>query len=82
MMAVHVAAITEAMSFCEYLDIDEALMYDIVSHAAGTSRVFEDSFLEMKRKRWGVGGLEDAKEIVERLVSDVISVIPVERGRP
>ncbi|KAL8926610.1 MAG: hypothetical protein Q9172_001738, partial [Xanthocarpia lactea] len=67
MMAVHVAAITEAMSFCEYLGVDEALMYDIVSHAAGTSRMFEDSFARMKRKRWGVGELEDAKMIVERL---------------
>ncbi|KAL8910295.1 MAG: hypothetical protein Q9171_004418 [Xanthocarpia ochracea] len=77
MMAVHVAATTEAMSFCEYLDIDEALMYDIVSHAAGTSRMFEDSFLRMKRKRWGVGELEDAKKIMERLAKAVDDVYPL-----
>lgn len=73
MLAVHLASITEAMSFCEFLGIDNNLMHDIVSHAAGTSRAFEKSFAGMREKRWGVDGvsreLGGVVEVRERLVS-------------
>ncbi|KAI4251378.1 MAG: hypothetical protein L6R42_008408 [Xanthoria sp. 1 TBL-2021] len=71
MIAVHIAAVTEAMGFCEYLGIDVALMYDIVSNAAGNSRVFEQSFKRMGKKGWRVDGLEEAEQIVQRLVSAI-----------
>lgn len=68
MIAVHIAAITEAMGFCECLGIDVALMYDIVSNAAGNSRMFEECFRGMGKKAWRVDGLEEAGEVVRRLV--------------
>ncbi|KAL8669576.1 MAG: hypothetical protein Q9224_007729, partial [Gallowayella concinna] len=67
MLAVHTASITEAMSFCEYLGIDTGLMYDIVSHAAGTSKAFEDSFRGMKKKEWRIEGLEWGAEVGDKL---------------
>lgn len=71
MIAVHTAAITEAMGFCEYLGIDVAMMYDIVSNAAGNSKMFEECCRRMGKKGWRVDGLEEAEQIVQRLVSAI-----------
>ncbi|KAL8808274.1 MAG: hypothetical protein Q9200_004341, partial [Gallowayella weberi] len=67
MLGVHIVSVTEAMSFCEHLGIDAALMYDIVSHAAGTSQGFEGAFNGMKKKKWGIKGIEWGAEVGDRL---------------
>lgn len=69
MIAVHMAAITEAMRFCEVVDVDVELMYDIVANAAGNSKVFAGCFQGMKGKGWRVEGVEGGGEVVGRLVS-------------
>ena len=71
MIGVHLAAMSEAMGFCERLGIDAELMYDIVSNAAGASKVFEKYFTEMKKTDWVLKGIQGAEEIRERLVSAV-----------
>ncbi|KAL8735129.1 MAG: hypothetical protein Q9166_001005 [cf. Caloplaca sp. 2 TL-2023] len=78
-VGVHTAAIAEAMGFCEYLGIETDLMYDIVSHAAGTSRVFETAFQGMKEKGWRIEGVEVGGEVGERLVSAFVFVTVVMR---
>lgn len=69
MTAVHMAAITEAMAFCQFLDVDVELMYDIVVNAAGNSKVFGEFFEGMRGKGWRVEGVERGGEVVGRLVS-------------
>lgn len=66
MVGVHLAAMSEAMAFCETLGVDSALMYDIVSNAAGASNVFGKYFGRMRERGWGLKGLEGVRE---RLVS-------------
>ncbi|KAI4222027.1 MAG: hypothetical protein L6R36_006449, partial [Xanthoria steineri] len=67
MTAVHMAAITEAMAFCQFLDVDVELMYDIVVNAAGNSKVFGEFFEGMRGKGWRVEGVERGGEVVGRL---------------
>ena len=69
MVGVHLAAMSEAMAFCERLGIDVDLMYDIVTNAAGASRVFEKYFRGMKEGGWGLKGVEGVQGIRDRLVS-------------
>ncbi len=69
LVGVHLAVVSEAMAFCERLGIDTELMFDIVSNAAGASRVFERYFGDMKGKGWGVKGVPGVEEIRDRLVS-------------
>ncbi len=69
LVGVHLAVMSEAMAFCEVLGIDTELMRDIVSNAAGASRVFEKYFREMKEHGWVVKGVGGAEEIRDRLVS-------------
>ena len=66
MVGVHLAAMSEAMAFCERLGIDVDLMYDVVTNAAGASRVFEKYFRGIKEGGWGLKGVEDIRD---RLVS-------------
>ncbi|KAI4244268.1 MAG: hypothetical protein LQ352_006854, partial [Teloschistes flavicans] len=54
MLAVHLAAASEAMAFCTRLAVDAELMYDIVAHAAGASRAFVDAFEAMRDGGWGL----------------------------
>ena len=66
---VHVAVISEAMSFCEKLGIDTDIMFDIVSNAAGSSVMFTRSFKDMQKKNWSLGGVPHAQMVRDRLVS-------------
>ena len=69
LVGVHLAAMSEAMAFCEVLGIDTDLMHDIVRNAAGASRVFERYFRQMKENSWVVRGMKEVEEIRDRLVS-------------
>ena len=73
MVGVHLAAVSEAMSFCEYLGVDADLMFDIVSNAAGASEVFLKAFKPMQQEGWLLKGLPDAFHIRDRLVSALSS---------
>ncbi|KAL8643454.1 MAG: hypothetical protein Q9226_008360 [Calogaya cf. arnoldii] len=77
MIGVHTASITEAMGFCEYLGIDVGLMYDIVSNAAGNSRVFEECFRGMGKMGWSVAGVEDVEVVKERVAKAIDAVYPL-----
>ena len=68
-VGVHLAAMSEAMRFCEHLKIDTDIMYDIVSNAAGASAVFTKFFQEMRRGKWSLKSLYEVEAIKERLVS-------------
>lgn len=69
LVGVHLAVMSEAMAFCEILGLDTELIYDIVSNAAGASRVFEKYFRDMKENRWTVNGVQGIEGIRDRLVS-------------
>ena len=69
LIGVHVAVISEAMSFCETLGIDTDIMFDIVSNAAGSSVMFTRSFKDMQNKNWSLGGVPHAARVRDRLVS-------------
>ncbi len=69
LVGVHLAVVSEVMAFCERLGVDVELMFDIVSNAAGASRVFERYFGDMKGRGWGVKGVPGVEEIRDRLVS-------------
>ena len=77
LVGVHVAVMSEAMAFCEMLGIDAELMYDIVSNAAGASRIFQHRFREMRKGGWGLKGVEGVEGIRERLVSDCFWPLPL-----
>ena len=66
---VHLAAMSEAMAFCEVLGVDTELVYDIVLYAAGAGKVFERYFRRMKEKSWVVRGMQEVEGIRDRLVS-------------
>lgn len=69
MTGVHLAAMTEAMSFCEHLGIDPDLMFDIVSHAAGASAIFSKCFKEMQKGKWSLKSVAGIEEVRDKLVS-------------
>ena len=69
MVGVHLATISEAMSFCERLGIDIDLMFDIISNAAGVSNVFLKSFAEMRRGAWSLKAVQGIDQINYHLVS-------------
>lgn len=69
LIGVHVAVISEAMSFCETLGIDTDIMFDIVSNAAGSSFMFNHSFKDMQKKNWSLKGVPHAAMVRDRLVS-------------
>lgn len=71
MVGVHLAAMSEAMAFCEKLGIDTELMYDIVSNAAGASKVFDKYFRPMKEAGWGLKGLRGVEEVRNSLMKAV-----------
>lgn len=75
LVGVHLAVMSEAMAFCEVLGIETDLMYDIVSNAAGASRVFEKNFRDMKENRWMVNGVQGVEGIRDRLVSFAASTL-------
>ena len=72
MVGVHLAGMCEAMAFCERLGIGAELMYDIVSNAAGASRVFEKYFRDLKEGKWCLKGVEGVEGVRERLVSRLL----------
>ena len=74
MVAVHLAATSEAMAFCERLGVDLDLMYDIVLNAAGASASFEKYFDNMKKARWSLKGVPGVEAIWKALVSNMDSV--------
>ena len=69
LMGVHVAVISEAMSFCEKLGIDTDIMFDIVSNAAGSSVMFTHSFKDMQKKNWSLRAVPNANLVRYQLVS-------------
>ena len=69
MIAVHLAAASEAMAFCEHLGIASDLMYDIVLNAAGASAVFERYYGDLKKANWSLKGVPEAQAIRKALVS-------------
>lgn len=79
LVAVHLVAMSEAMAFGDALGIDAELMRDIVSNAAGASRVFEKYWADMKKGGWGVKGVQGIEGIRDRLVSAVFSFISISR---
>lgn len=68
MIGVHLVTVAEAMSFCERLGIDTELMFDIVSNAAGASRIFVKAFKSMQQGAWSLKAAPDAEGIRNRLV--------------
>ena len=68
MIGMHLAAMSEAMSFCERLGIDTDLMFDIVSNAAGASEVFLKSFRSMQSGTWSLESVPGAADIRDKLV--------------
>ena len=68
MVGVHLAAMAEAMSFCEYLKIDPNLMFDVVSNAAGASSIFLQAFSSMQGANWRLKALDTSALIRTRLV--------------
>lgn len=71
MVGVYLATLSEAMVFCERLDIEAELMYDVVTNAAGASEVFEKYFGQMREVGWSFQGVKGAEEVRDRLVSAV-----------
>ena len=69
LIGVHVAVVSEAMSFCEKLGIDTDIMFDIVSNAAGSSVMFTRSFKDMRNKKWSLEGVPHATMVRDQLVS-------------
>ena len=68
LVGVHLAAISEAMSFCERLGLGLDMMYDIVVSAAGSSKVFERYFDDMRRAQWSLKGVPEVEQIRDALV--------------
>ena len=69
LIGVHVAVISEAMTFCEKLGIDTDIMFDIVSNAAGSSAMFSHMFKGMQKEKWSLGALHSTDLMRSQLVS-------------
>ena len=69
MTGVHLAAVSEAMSFCERLSIDVDLMFDIVSNAAGSSNIFLEAFADMRNGAWSLSAVKGIDQLRRRFVS-------------
>ena len=69
MTGVHLAAVSEAMSFCERLSIDVDLMFDIVSNSAGSSNVFLEAFADMRDGAWSLSAVKGIEQLRLRFVS-------------
>ena len=69
LIGVHLAVMSEAMTFCERLGIDVDLMFDIVSNAAGSSAVFVKTFSDLRTGAWSLKAVHDVERIRNRLVS-------------
>ena len=68
MVGVHLAATTEAMSFCEHLGVDTNMMFDVVSNAAGASSVFVKAFSTMQEPHWSLKAINGIEQIQTKLV--------------
>ncbi|KAL8864719.1 MAG: hypothetical protein Q9174_007246, partial [Haloplaca sp. 1 TL-2023] len=68
LVGVHLVAVAEAMSFCDHMGIDAMLMYDIVSNAAGASKMFVKAFEPLRKAKWSLKLAPDAVAIRDRLV--------------
>ncbi|KAL8790393.1 MAG: hypothetical protein Q9195_006411 [Heterodermia aff. obscurata] len=71
MMGVHLAAVSEAMSFCERLSVDVDLMFDIVSNAAGSSSIFLEKFADMRNGAWSLRAVNGIDQLRRRFVSQM-----------
>ena len=69
LIGVHLAVISEAMSFCEKLGIDTDIMFDIVGNAAGSSVMFATSFKDMQKEDWSLRAVPNANLVRYQLVS-------------
>lgn len=68
MVGVHLAGMSEAMSFCDHLGVDSDLMFDVVSDAAGSSSVFLRTFSDMQCAKWSLKAIAGIEDIRKRLV--------------
>lgn len=67
---IHLAASVEGMAFCKALGMDRKLMYEIISKAAGWSKMFTDHIPKMLEKdEWSLADCEAAESVRQRLVS-------------
>ncbi|KAK0510788.1 hypothetical protein JMJ35_007220 [Cladonia borealis] len=71
LIGVHVAVISEAMTFCEKLGIDTDIMFDIVSNAAGSSAMFSLMFKDMQKENWSLGALHSTDLVRYQLSESV-----------
>ncbi|KAK4691413.1 hypothetical protein P7C71_g5582, partial [Lecanoromycetidae sp. Uapishka_2] len=71
MIGVHLVATTEAMSFCDHLGIESALMFDIVSHAAGATAIFLKTYSELQKGHWSLKSVTGIEEIRDNLMAAV-----------
>ena len=71
LIGVHAAVISEAMTFCAFLQIDRDIMFDIVSNAAGSSAMFKRSFKSMQERGFQLAGVPNAELVIKQLVSMV-----------
>lgn len=69
LIGVHVAVVSEAMTFCEKLGIDTDIMFDIVSNAAGSSVMFSLMFKDMQDANWSLGASHSTDLVRDQLVS-------------
>ncbi|RJE22886.1 hypothetical protein PHISCL_04782 [Aspergillus sclerotialis] len=70
MMAINLCAAAEAVSFARYLKVDLSQFYNLVSNAAGASRVFIKGGLEMIEGRIGTNapsGYKTVDDVIRRL---------------
>jgi len=72
MTAVLLAAMVEAMCFCERLGIDTVLMYDIVANAAGASAIFVKVFNHMQKGKWSLKAVLGIEKIRDCLVGTAL----------
>jgi 3-hydroxyisobutyrate dehydrogenase len=69
---IHLAAAVEAMAFCQALGVDRAIMCEIITKAAGGSRVFGEVIPGMlKADQWSLADCPQAAEYRDRLADAV-----------
>lgn len=65
LLGINLVAAAEAVGFARHLQVDFAQFYDLVSNAAGASRVFKEKAQEMAGNGSGTG--ESLDETIARL---------------
>lgn len=75
-VGAHLATAVEAMGFTEAIGLDTAIMYDIISKAAGSNTQFVNHVPKMRAPTWTLRDVPEAYTVRQKLVCGACLLLP------